>query len=443
MSDPNISWLETPPPNVFSNVFSDSFVWSMARPWILLAICGLLHGLATFLPRVGTTGTIAAELGSNAFLFNGSVDAAKAALSLILQPAVGVMSDAHGRKPLLAFCLVMAALPNLALLCGSIHVWSTLTVLVGPPGHAMHGLLIASVAESIRPEHRAGAIGITHALMYGFANTIGTVAGSSLFTSFGRFSFAAPLIIAAVNLLYLWALVPETLPKERTGGSHFLWAEMNPCRAFVLLAPGADTPYVMLRVLCACQFTVFCGFIGYMASLSLFLMSAFDLSAQETTPILAFSGICSFIGMSGIGLVRRCGMDEIAIASVGLGMFVLAFSLAAVAPAVPYFYAVSVLIGLGVTAPSAVASLVSSIASPSQQGAVQTLLGAFVTLAEGIGPLFFGIALTSSANTAMPGLPFTASTFGCLIAMGILQASSRFRSPSKVHVGRAVKPLLV
>ena len=75
----------------------------------------------------------------------------------------------------------------------------------------------------------------------------------------------------------------------------------------------------MLRVLCACQFTVFCGFIGYMASLSLFLMSAFDLSAQETTPILAFSGICSFIGMSGIGLVRRCGMDEIAIASVGLG----------------------------------------------------------------------------------------------------------------------------
>ena len=178
-------------------------------------------------------------------------------------------------------CLASSALPNVALLCGSVWGWAVLCAVSGASG-ASTSLILAAISECTEEAHRAGAMGITLALTFGIGNLIGISVGASLFWQLGgpglrristpdphdtgsllyqrlgALSFAAPLASAALNLCacscdvrrsggaslhdsscasrcWLALCTPETAKRRATAAG---CAALSPWRAFSLLAPS-------------------------------------------------------------------------------------------------------------------------------------------------------------------------------------------------------------
>ena len=150
--------------------------WPEAAGAIWLA--GLLHGLAVFLPAVETKVAVLEAFGSSsAFVVNGVLEASRAVVAFAAQPALGNLSDAHGRRPLLCWCILFSMLPTLALCLGQVRCYLALSVASGATG-VITSLLITSIADGATNDSRAGGIGILLALTYGLAPVVGLGTGA-------------------------------------------------------------------------------------------------------------------------------------------------------------------------------------------------------------------------------------------------------------------------
>jgi len=226
---PRLPTLQPPP-----DIWDEPVTGAWAGPWPRLATSSLLHGITAFLPSIGASAVLADYFDEQAYQFNGVRASVTALFAFALQPAIGVLSDVHGRKPLIAVCLASSALPNVALLCGSVWGWAVLCAVSGASG-ASTSLILAAISECTDEVHRAGAMGITLALTFGIGNLIGISVGSLLYQRLGALSFAAPLASAALNLCWLALCTPETAKRRATAAG---CAALSPWRAFSLLAPS-------------------------------------------------------------------------------------------------------------------------------------------------------------------------------------------------------------
>jgi len=156
---------------------------------------------------------------------------------------------------------------------------------------------------------------------------------------------------------------------------------------------------------------------------SLVLMHGFGLSAAQATPYVSFGAACSFLGYASIAPLRRC-CSELAIAKFGFVSLILGFVLAAMATTPTLYYLVAALVAAGMMAAPALTSLASTFAPSGKQGATQALLGAFLSLAEGTGPLGVGLALSATTKLSRrPGAPFWVAAVACFAALVLLQVA--------------------
>lgn len=172
------------------------------------------------------------EIGA-ASIIAGWMFFAFSATQFLFGPALGSLSDAYGRRPLLLLAvfglgidyLITALAPTIAWL----FVGRTFAGLCG----ASYVIANAYIADITAPENRAKAFGMMGAA-FGLGFVIGPAIGGLLGAFGPRIPFYVAAGVSALNLVFGWFALPETLAKDQRRA--FDAARANPVSTFKIFA---------------------------------------------------------------------------------------------------------------------------------------------------------------------------------------------------------------
>ena len=151
-------------------------------------------------------------------LLYGVMLAIYAAMQFLFSPALGMLSDRFGRRPVLLVSLAGAAIDYL-IMAFAPSLW----LLVA--GRAIAGITSANMAVAtayltdITPEaQRAQRFGLFHA-MFGIGFIIGPILGGVLGDFWVRAPFIAAALLNGINFALALFVLPESRPGDRGRGS--------------------------------------------------------------------------------------------------------------------------------------------------------------------------------------------------------------------------------
>lgn len=300
---------------------------------------------------------------------------------LLATPALGVLSDRWGRRPVLIFSLLGTVVSFVMLaLAHTLALLFIARIIDGLSGGNITTAR-AYIADVTEPHERAKAYGFL-----GAAFGLGFIVGPGLAGLFATISYTAPIWAAAVVTLIAtamaWLWLPETVHR---GNSEIV----SPWRALpeVLGRPR-------LRPLLIADFIYWCSFSVCNTTFALFAFRRFGFDVTHTGYVLAafgFLGVIVQVGMVA-PMVRLLGVPRtfllgLVFAAIGWGTVAASYS-----PGLFLLALIPAGIGVGLCNASLI-TLVSHSASKDEQGKVQGAAGALESLGRTIGPVWGNGAL--------------------------------------------------
>jgi DHA1 family tetracycline resistance protein-like MFS transporter len=300
---------------------------------------------------------------------------------LLATPALGVLSDRWGRRPVLIFSL-LGTVVSFAMLAvaHSLTMLFTARIIDGLSGGNITTAR-AYIADVTEPHERAKAFG-----MLGAAFGLGFIVGPGLAGAFAHISYTAPIWVAAVVTLIAtamaWFWLPETVHRGNA-------ATMSPWRALPDVFSRRQ-----LRPLLIADFIYWASFSVCNTTFALFAARRFGFDVTQTGYVLAafgFLGVIVQVAMVGPS-VRMLGVSRTFL--LGLVMAAAGWALVGLSHSVVLFLASLIPAGIGVgLCNAALITLVSHAASREEQGKVQGAAGALESLGRTIGPVWGNGAL--------------------------------------------------
>lgn len=183
---------------------------------------GLILPIMPDLIREVEGGTLA-----EAALWGGVLSTVFAVMQFLCSPAVGNLSDAFGRRPVLLVSLLVMTLDYLVMaLAGSI--WLLLAGrIVGGITAATHSTANAVMADISKPHEKAANFGLIGA-GFGIGFVLGPLIGGLLGAYGTRAPFFAAAALAGLNLVFGWRVMRETVT-DRTR-RRFSWRRSKSVR---------------------------------------------------------------------------------------------------------------------------------------------------------------------------------------------------------------------
>jgi DHA1 family tetracycline resistance protein-like MFS transporter len=331
---------------------------------------------------------------------------------LVAAPALGVLSDRFGRRPVLIFSLI-GTVVSFAMLAvaHSLAMLFAARVIDGLSGGNIT-IARAYIADVTEPEERARAFGFL-----GAAFGLGFVVGPGLAGLFAHVSYTAPIWAAAAVTLVAtgmaWLWLPETVHRGSA----------------VTVAPWRALPDVLgrphLRPLLIADFVYWSSFSVCTTTFALFASRRFGFDVTNTGYVLAAFGVLGVIVQGGlVGVVARTlGVRRTLL--VGLVIAAVGWALVATSTSVAWFLLALVPAGVGVGLCNAsIVTLVSHSGSKDEQGTVQGAAGALESLGRAFGPVWGHGALQrygEGSAYATAALAFLATA---LVMMGYRRTDS-------------------
>ena len=311
----------------------------------------------------------------------GLLFAAFSLAQLLATPALGVLSDRWGRRPVLIFSLVGTVVSfGMLALAHSLTMLFLARIVDGLSGGNITTAR-AYIADVTEPDQRAKAYGVL-----GAAFGLGFIVGPALAGVFAQISYTAPIWAAAAVTLVAAAMAWFWLPESVHRGNDQI---VSPWRAL----PEVFTRR-QLRPLLIADFIYWSSFSVCNTTFALFALRRFEFDVVHTGYVLAafgFLGVIVQVGLVG-PLVRRLGVLRTFL--LGLLIATLGWGLVAVSYSVSMFLLALVPAGIGVgLCNAALITLVSHSASKHEQGKVQGAAGALESLGRTIGPVWGNGAL--------------------------------------------------
>jgi MFS family permease len=345
----------------------------------------------------------------------GLLTGSYAVAQFLATPMIGALSDRYGRRPVMAWCVGGTVL-GLGLFAATIAFpWASQWPAASAAGVPLILLFAARLidgfsggtaatagavlADITPPEERARAFGLI-----GVAFGLGFILGPALGGLLARQSVTLPVLVAvgfaAVNLVAVLTLLPETHPPE----ARIPLPRRRELQPFSQLTNVFRNPQV--RRLCGAFFLFFLAFNGFTAMLVLYFRQAFGWGPDLAALAFLVVGVVATVVQGGLigPLVQRLGEWRLSLA--GLGSVIagcLLIPLATPATAIPLvFTGVSLLaLGTGLVTPC-LRSLVSRRLGDSGQGAALGSLQGLQSAGSFLGPPLAGLAY----DTAGPHSPF-------------------------------------
>jgi multidrug resistance protein len=334
-------------------------------------------------------------------------------MQIIFTPLLGRLSDRVGRRPVLIVSLAGTALGFLVMgWATSLSLLFVARIIDGATGGNI-STAQAYIADVSTPENRSRSMGLIGAA-FGLGFTFGPMIGGIM----SRISYGAPFYfaaaLAAVNVVLLYFILPESLSPEYRSRPH------ERTRLAEVFQHGNAR---MFGTIVATYFFTITGFAIMTTLFALFTEKHFGFDARKTGYVFGFIGIISVILQGGLigRLVKFFG--ETALARTGLLLLAAGLALLPLVPTIPMLLFVSAVLAIanGLVNPT-LNGLASQMIDRSWQGRALGFMQAAGSAGRLVGPLLGGWLLMFDLGqplTRYARTPFFASAAILLIAFAL------------------------
>jgi MFS transporter, DHA1 family, tetracycline resistance protein len=352
----------------------------------------------------------------DAALWGGALSTVFAVMQFLCGPALGALSDRHGRRPVLLVSLaVMGANYLVMALTPSIWILLVARALTGIAA-ATQSTATAFIADITPPEKRGAAFGLIGAA-FGVGFVAGPLIGGFLAGIDTRAPFWAAAALAFANLALGWAILPESHPAEKRGKQ----STMNP---FTALSRATSLPGIRRTLVTFLILSIAMGV--YPAVWAFYGHAQFGWSTGMVSVSLALYGICFAIGQALLvgPLIRRFGEHRAAT----LGLIVDLCTLTALGFVTAGWAALAItpFTALGGVVTPALQAIASRNTAPEDQGALQGVMASLTAIATIAAPQL----MTGAFSVIGPGAPFLLAAVLILPCMALHLAGRRNPEPA-------------
>ncbi|MFM8665334.1 MAG: MFS transporter [Betaproteobacteria bacterium] len=388
-----------------------------AMPFILITVLIDMVSVGLIIPVLPPlVGQFATDAADHAFWY-GVVAFAYGIANFFGAPILGRLSDRYGRRPVLLVGFLGLALNFLATALAQ-ALWVLVAVrLVGGAFQANAAVAHAYVADISSPEDRARRFGLVGA-MFGVGYVLGPVMGGVLGDIDLHLPFYVAGVLAVVNTLYGWLVLPESLPPDKR--VPFDWRKATPISSLRGLAALAGVKPLLWVV----ALSNLAQFILHMTWV-LYCSFKFGWGPKENGWSLFVVGVVAAVVQGGLMRVLLKRFKPERLVQMGLVSSATGYLAWGLATEGWMMMAIVVCNLLGFTITASLQSLISNAASDREQGtamgSVASLTSAMAVIAPVVGAALLGLVSPLGPGHWLVGLPF----FACcaLQAGGAVMAS--------------------
>jgi DHA1 family tetracycline resistance protein-like MFS transporter len=324
-------------------------------------------------------------------------------MQLFCGPALGVLSDRIGRRPVLLISMFGLSADFFMMACAKDMFWLVLGRVLDAATAASTSTINAYVADVTEPDTRARAFG-----WIGAALSLGFIGGPVLGGLLGGVDLRLPFFVAgtlgALNALYGFAILRESLPRERRS-LHFELRKFNPLAWLAFF-----DEYRSVRGLALLAFLFLSAWMVGPAILVLYTNVRYGWSTATIGLVMTLGGAMGALVQAALigPVIARFGERGAVLIGAAAGAAGYAF-FGAATTGVAYISAMPVFALMNLFMP-ALHGLMSRRVGQAGQGGLQGAIQAMTGLASIVGPLAFGLLLAWSvrghAVLTVPGLAF-------------------------------------
>lgn len=350
---------------------------------------------------------------ADAALWGGVALMSYAVMQFVFSPIVGALSDRYGRRPILLLSLAAFTLDMLLL---AVVQWLWLFIVI----RAFAGIFASTfstaaayVADITPADQRAQKFALIGAA-FGAGFIFGPAIGGLLGDIGLRLPFYAGAFLAAINTVFGYFLVPESLSADRR--RPFSWARANTVgtllRLFRTPGVGALLPVFFFATLSSWVYPTVWAYVA---------KAKFLWSEGEIGLSVAYYGVISLIAQA---VVIQVLMPRIGVrVAIWIALLVEIGALVGIAFATAgwFFYAMVTTALITTMQDPAIRQELSSRVPENAQGELQGGLSALISVAMVFSPVIYNglFSLTASETSSIyfPGSPFIVASFLALLAL--------------------------
>lgn len=348
---------------------------------------------------------------SAASRWGGLLTFAYAVMQFICAPIVGNLSDKYGRRPVLLLSLLGFGIDYIFLAFAPTIWWLFLGRIIAGITGASFTTASAYIADISTDEDRAKNFGMIGAA-FGLGFIIGPLAGGLLGQYGTRVPFIAAAVLALLNTIYGYFVLPESLTKEHR--RKFEWKRANPWGSLKQLKK-----YPSIGGLIGSLVLVYIAAHAVQSTWTFINIEKFNWSEKLIGYSLALVGLLVAL-VQGL-LIRyinpKLGNEKSVY--IGLGLYALGLFLFAFASQTWMMFVFLIPYCLGGICGPALQSIITGNVPRNEQGELQGALTSMISVTTIIGPLvmtfLFSYFTSANAPVHFAGAPYL---LGSILMLG-------------------------
>jgi DHA1 family tetracycline resistance protein-like MFS transporter len=351
----------------------------------------------------------------------GAFGTAWALMQFLCSPILGSLSDRFGRRTVILLSCLGLGLDYVFMALAPSLGWLFVGRLISGITAASFSTALAYVADVTPPEKRAASFGLMGAA-FGMGFVLGPAVGGLLGGLSPRAPFWASAILALLNVVYGWFVLPESLSHEHR--RRFDWKRANPVGALALLGTRKG-----LIGLVGVYGLYMLAHQALQSTFVLYTEHRYHWDARTVGLMLAGVGACTIVVQGGLVRFAVARMGERRTLLLGLTGGVLGFlgyalagSTGAMAATVPVF-------GVMFFTGPPLQGLMAHKVQPNEYGLLQGTNASIMGIAGIVGPVLFtqvfAFFLQPHRGLYVPGAPFFLGSALMATAWGVAWRSTR------------------
>lgn len=362
---------------------------------------------------------------SDASRYGGWLAFAYAFMQFICAPLLGNLSDKYGRRPVLLASLLGFSIDYTFLAFAPSIGWLFVGRLIAGITGASFTTASAYIADISTPEKRAQNFGLIGAA-FGLGFIIGPVLGGILGQYSTKLPFIAAAVLALINALYGFFILPESLSMDHR--RKFEWKRANPVGSLMQLKK-----YPAISGLVVSLILIYIAAQAVQSTWTFFTMEKFSWNEAWVGYSLGFVGVMSALVQGWLIRITIPKLGQQKSIWIGLLFYSAGLFLFAFATKGWMMFAILVPYCLGGIAGPALQGLISQEVPPNEQGELQGGLTSLMSATTIIGPpmmtSLFAYFTSKGAPVQFAGAPFMMG--GILMLLSTILVIRSFRTVKK------------